>query len=64
MARNARSIAQDRRSVPRPDVARAVDDREHEALRILKEVEAEVRMLKQWYSEAIEAMSSPDAKGG
>mmetsp|Transcript_53351 Transcript_53351/g.142766 ORF Transcript_53351/g.142766 Transcript_53351/m.142766 type:complete len:824 (-) Transcript_53351:213-2684(-) len=66
MARNARSIAaQDRRSVPRPDGARAVDDREHEALRILKEVEAEVRMLKQWYSEAIEAMSSPtDAKGG
>lgn len=35
------------------------EDREHEALRILRQVESEVRTLKRWYTEAIEAMRSP-----
>jgi len=34
-------------------------EREHEALRILRQVESEVRTLKRWYTEAIEAMRSP-----
>lgn len=35
------------------------EEREHEALRILRQVESEVRTLKRWYTEAIEAMRSP-----
>lgn len=36
------------------------EEREHEALRILRQVESEVRTLKRWYTEAIEAMRSPN----
>lgn len=35
------------------------EDRGHEALRILRQVESEVRTLKRWYTDAIEAMRSP-----
>lgn len=40
------------------------DDREHEALRILRQVESEVRTLKKWYTEAISAMRSQPMRGG
>jgi len=36
------------------------EEREHEALKILRQVESEVRTLKRWYTEAIEAMRSPN----
>ena len=38
-------------------------EREHEALKILRQVELEVRTLKQWYTEAIEAMRTPPMQG-
>lgn len=41
------------------DVQSIVGEHEHEALRILRQVEAEVRTLKKWYTEAIEAMRAP-----
>eukprot|EP00811_Abedinium_folium_P032456 NODE_54_length_4000_cov_7.516654.p1 GENE.NODE_54_length_4000_cov_7.516654~~NODE_54_length_4000_cov_7.516654.p1 ORF type:complete len:950 (-),score=211.76 NODE_54_length_4000_cov_7.516654:283-3132(-) len=39
------------------------EEREHEAMRILRQVKSEVRKLNRWYIEAIEAMRSPPFPG-
>jgi len=46
-------------SSPHGGSSTSTEAREHEALRILRQVESEVRTLKRWYTEAIEAMRSP-----
>jgi len=46
-------------SSPQGGSSTSTEAREHEALRILRQVESEVRTLKRWYTEAIEAMRSP-----
>lgn len=48
-----------RSAPPMQSVPGGGEEREHEALRILRQVELEVRTLKRWYTEAIEAMRSP-----